>query len=258
MADWDEDAHPRDAQGRFGEGGGSGDKGGIAKALEARGIADVHSYNFGKSNSEKLAKVFGDKVSVDHLEAMVSTGEHKATLTEAFHEGQGVMMKYSLKDKSGAEVAMVQHRYDVNAKGEKSMHLQNFIIQDGHQGKGIGEKVMRQTVGSMREQGMSHISLDAHAIGRYTWSSFGFTPSNPAMVERALTSHLTEKTGLSKEAAAKVASAVTSKPGDLARLHIDGKHVGKEFLLAGPNWKGTLSLKDGDPGFEHARGRLGL
>ncbi len=238
----------------------TGDQEGIAKALATRGIDDVHKYNFGKSNSAKLAQVFDGKVNVDQLEGMVSTPDHKATLTEAFIEGNGVMMKYSLRDGGGNEVAMVQHRYDRSYGGEKSMHLQNFFINDGHQGQGIGETVMRQTVRGMQEQGMDHISLDAHAIGRYTWSSFGFSPTNPDMMSRALVNHLTTKEGLDVEPAKKIADAVVTTPGDLARLHIDGKHVGKEFLLGAgsPNWKGRLSLRDGDPGLAVAKKRLGL
>lgn len=146
--------------------------------------------------------------------------------------------------------------------GELVVKHEYFVLKDDHQGKGVGESISRSAMRSYVEMGASRVLVDAHWTGRYTWAKFGYSwPTTDAPKwQTQLERFLLRKTGDSKLAKALSRYALRGAHA-VAELELDGKQIGKEFLLDTayvPHWEGELRLADGDVGYEKAKKRLRL
>lgn len=97
-------------------------------------------------------------------------------------------------DKHGRLVANIEHDdFDMKVSFQKTkdgktfMHLDEFFMKEGAQGKGIGTEVFRNQVANCRQGGLAFIDLHAAKEnpgapwephnGYYTWPRFGFDAS---------------------------------------------------------------------------------
>lgn len=146
--------------------------------------------------------------------------------------------------------------------GELTAKHELLELEKQHQGKGIGEALTRSALQSYPEMGVSQIKVDAAWVGRYTWSTFGFSwPAEEGPEWRdKFEGFLLKKLGDAEKARAGAQLAMHGAHA-VSELVVDGKKLGKEFLLDDsyvPMWSGALRLKDGDVGYEKAKRRMKL
>lgn len=172
---------------------------------------------------------------------------------------EAVLVAARLHDRSGTEVGRITRQFMREPSGELAVEHVGLFLNEDQQGKGVGVALTRNAFEEYRKIGVSKVTLTAAAVGRYTWARFGFNwdKEHAEHVRQEFPKAL-EKAGMPPAEARAVADRHADRAWEIASVKVGDRKVGKEYLRNGAGWRGELSLRDGDPGFEVAKGRLGL
>jgi GNAT superfamily N-acetyltransferase len=216
-------------------------------------------------------EVFGqNQPTLDVLEKLVDApAGYRSKLVSIHADDEEVVFNWEIRDPSGKLILQeeknaesVVTRSFQKVDGELVVKHDIFKLHKDYQGQGIGEQVIRSSIRGYQAIGVKRIELSAAYVGRYTWARFGFTWNAKAAEERVATfqKYLEKKVGLSPQAAKKH-STVAEKAYNLAVFEIDGKPIGKDFLLDDEYtkpWNGSMELHPSSEGFRVAQARLKL
>jgi len=170
-----------------------------------------------------------------------------------------VLVAATLHDRSGQQVGTITRQFARDSSGALTVHHVGMFLDEDQQGKGIGAEITRNAFEEYRKLGVSKVTMAAGSVGRYTWARFGFNWNKEhADQVRQEFPKVLEQAGMPPAEARALADRHADRAWEVASIKVDGKPVGKDFLLGDTSWQGELSLRDGDPGFEVAKGRLGL
>ena len=166
-----------------------------------------------------------------------------------------------LTDPQGRQAGVITRQFMRDEEGVVSVHHVGMFLEAEHQGKGIGAEITRRSFQAYREMGIEKVTMEASAIGRYTWARFGFNwDRERADYVRSTFPQWLERAGMAPAEAKVVADRHADRAWEIASIKVGDQAVGKDYLLdeKGISYGATLNLRDGDPGFETAKGRLGL
>ena len=117
-----------------------------------------------------------------------------------------------------------------------------------------------------KAMGVQDISVTATNKGVYVWAGMGFGWSDPGegrYMAKGLAKYVAERKGIPEAQAMAAIAPHASKPWEFAQIRIGGERVAKDWMLGadtakrapweGGQWTGTLRLRDGDEGYEHAK-----
>lgn len=134
-----------------------------------------------------------------------------------------------------------------------------FFLDDNYQGRGVGEAVLRNAFRWYERSGVKRVELFATEIGRYTWARFGFNWTTTEATRRLpeLATFLADN-GVERGAAERIAQETVEQAWKVAAIEVDGRKLGKEYLLQGWSWEGSVPVDKSDPGYQQTRARLKL
>ena len=269
----------RDEHGRFGEGGG-GSSGSAPKAEIASNAARferveraegvLHSAESARESAERMAQTLPG-VSVEHLERTFTAGPFTAKLSGVLTNASPpdyskTTLRFALEDKDGNHVGDNQRTF-VRENGKTRAYLDELYLDDAAQGKGYGRAQLANVIRDYPSMGVRDLGVTAAEKGVYVWAGMGFDwgDTGSRYMGPGLASHIATKYGVSQSEAL-AAIHHTDKPWEFAKLTYRGDPVAKEWMLAakgrapweGGQWTGHMDLKDGSPGYEHAKKVLGL
>ncbi len=253
----------------------------LVQELSDRGITRSHPVELAKA----LKNTFQGKIkSIQEIENIYSTKDHSARVF-ALYVNDGrlavnmLVMKKDFKlpeseqsseavsfDKSGkidprSISARVKREFYRDEKG--NLVVYHDMLRVDKQGEGLGSEINKQSFRQYREIGVSKVTLHAAEIGRYAWARTGFNWDKDHAdknVKPSLTEYLVAS-GVSPELAERIVKRHAEKAWEVAGLRINGRHIGKEFLLDASSepWDGEVDMsKWSDEGYTHLRFKLGI
>lgn len=147
--------------------------------------------------------------------------------------GEEFWINAIISDADGDHVASVVRSYTVNPYGEKVVHHDLMKFSEKYQGSKLGSGMIREQFRQYIALGVARVETEAAWVGQYYWPSIGFRLRDPDDLVglKAEFKAYMQAVGIS----AKKAGAAASRAKDLHELamtRVDGKKLGKEFLLA--------------------------
>jgi len=234
-----------------------------------------------------LQHMSGTGITHADLQASFSTHGLNArhTKTEILTDKDGAQSakaNFTLHDDTGKQVGWIEHSFGKDKKGEKFVKHDHIQLHESLQGKGYAKAQLKNSVEMYQKHNIDKIKLEAGLdAGRYVWAHMGFSsgPKGTAFYKDELKKYIknwageqpnaylqgrAKERGLSHEQAAAALAHIETHVNsmhDISEFKAGGKHIGKHFLLDAqhlPTWQGTMKLKDGEPGYEHFKKKLGL
>jgi phage-related protein (TIGR01555 family) len=258
-SDWNED-QPRDELGRFGEGGGGSSGGGDASKgtggvshLEKEGGYSVYV------KDETLRSIFKRDLTAHETDKMLGLHKLESELKDKFpdavveknistdHSGdrENVSIDYNVHDKDGKSIVKIEREFTRNDDGELEVKHEYFILDDKLAGQGLGREMLRDQADSYAEMGGAEVKLVASLnVGRYVWLRAGFQPDEKSLED--LHSHysreMAHRSGIPLPDMKKKLEVGLTQPWRFAAMKWEGKNVGKEIVMKGPEWHGSLKV----------------
>lgn len=220
-----EEEHPRDNDGKFGEGAGHAKE---SKTASSKKSAPQKDYS-APEHREAISSIFKDVpggVKMDVKKSGIQAGQCFITA-----KGTGVKFSGTIENKSS------------------DFFVDEVHISKTHQGKGVGKDLVKNIVTFSQKEGLSTISLwAAEKAGIYAWAKLGFDYAKPSSLENAhegLSGFCKEHgVNLSKSQIDQIKTA-----RNVAEFSVPGKKVkdmefGKAFMLGGghDSWVGRLKI----------------
>ncbi len=220
------------------------------KAGLAKGAAGVREARFRGSNSVDSMRVTGahiDEEAIPVADRLLS-GSRADAWEPMMHAPEGYAMKADRIVREGNSLEFYG-RADTAAggfageygftlspeKGRLVAKLDNLLLEEGHQGRGLGAVVAKNMDETWARLGVNEARLDASNVGRYVWAKQGY--------------EWAPETGRRMEADfGKWLSAHGHDPAEAAVARGGAKALadtpnGKAFLLSdAPNWRGSKQL----------------
>jgi GNAT superfamily N-acetyltransferase len=175
-------------------------------------------------------KGFGRALTPQEYQALVSPTTfdpgHRLDDFRISADRSTIDLKARIVDREGNYVATVQRDYKLEKDGTMVVHHGYLRVDKAHKGTGIGSRVLLNNLEQYEKLGVKKIKLEAAWDGQYVWARAGFD-TNATQLARL-------KTEFKRAYPHIPASAVDALPRarDLALLEVEGKQVGKEFLIA--------------------------
>lgn len=195
--------------------------------------------------SDVWADVFGeDAPALDALEQYQSVGKSKvkAKAVSVDTTDGNVQVVFNL-NKGKKQIGYLVRTFS-RVDGVLVVSHERIGVDPEYQGQGIASDILAQSVEAYRELGVKKIVLSTAKEGRYVWAGRGFKWSAEEAANKRieLQRYLTRTVGIDPERAASIAADVASDPAKVAALMVDGKHVGKPFLLQADTWEGEREI----------------
>lgn len=229
FGEFDESKHPRDAKGRFGEGG----SGVTVKTPPDQEFLD----RFHVSSIEELAARLG-KGLPPGLQLTDLTATSEPSWTRGFTATFG----------GKGELTISPDRTN-------SLHLDVMDLPPESQGQGVAKEVLGNLVDYAQENGIDRISLVANIdVGSYAWAKFGFVPEQSEWdyafrVRDPIQARLDAGVQIPAESRAIVDTALATKDSHAFWDIVDAPGTfpllqGTRDATPGIDWSGRLEFKD--------------
>jgi GNAT superfamily N-acetyltransferase len=189
----------------------------------------------------------GKPLRLHDFEAMFKPpADHHVRWQHFDAHGPALHVNGHIHNAEGEDVASFGRSFVKDSGDEPSdAHHEHLFVEDEHQGKGIGSEFLRNSLRGYQKHGIQKVHVSTDDKGNYVWASMGFDWSPAELqrkkweLERYLQAHAP---GFNAEA---IANGMKHS-WDFAKLHINGWHAGKDFLLDhAEGWNGKLHI--GDP-----------
>lgn len=244
-----------------------------AKVLSPQAPGPANQLRIKASMRKTLDETVGHKTSLTDIQRAFTPPGLKAKLSgfkeEEPHPGQKrLSVEFDLQDQHGKQAGFISRVFNRHADGTLSVYHDLFELNPEHQNKGHAKNVLAQSFKLYERVGVHHVSVTAVEIGKYTWASIGFRagrvqPDRLASLQTKFINYLRGE-GLGQHVT-EVRAAAKDLP-EIADLHINGRPVGREFLLSKgtlpetrpPGWSGELRIDRDDPYYQRARRKVGL
>lgn len=230
------------------------DKHGVPRAEIAKFCAKLDGQEWSDEDVEKRLdaiedrklgeashKLFGKKLEKHDFKRLCG-GESQ--LPKGYHIDVVGTRKYQ----KGDDIALVAHvmhtgksgkpervgyinRHYYQDKGEVVVDHQEFMLDEAHQGSGVGKAVFNAQIDEYEKLGVGRVELTAAMVGKYVWTKANFEWTDEMQLKglrNKFEEHLTEKIGW--QVAEKIIPEIKSGQ-DIANITIGGKRVGKDFLI---------------------------
>jgi len=206
--------------------------------------------------AKHMEKVFGRSLPASHFEDLLSGAGLKATLGDARVKREAFTMSFDLHDETGAKAGRVFRHFQRNRKNELVAYHQVLYLNEDQQGKGYGKAMLKKSLSEYEKMGVDRIEVHAVDKGAYVWAALGYKIDDPEVESKW--NKWAAKNGIPERAARTMFEDQIDTPGGIAALHVNGRHVGKEFLmtLSEDGWDGSLPIKKGDAHYEYMKKRV--
>jgi len=145
---------------------------------------------------------------------------------------------------SGKPMGSMHRIVDLRAGYAKNIALE---LSEAYRGHGIGKQILSSQVEFYKTLGIKKLELSTSDIGRYAWARYGFVPDSRSWTQlvgsmkRALKAPL--RGSFSEDAISDMAALLEKVAGDPEGIRlVASSPLGKELLLNGASWTGSLDL----------------
>jgi len=121
----------------------------------------------------------------------------------------------------------------VRREGKLRVFHDQFFMDEGHQGGGVGKAVFNAQIDAYEKLGVDKVELTAAKVGKYVWSKAGFEWTNEKQFEGVklkVWEHLAGELGMDHDDVDEIMTNVHTGE-DIAHLEVGGKRVGKHVLV---------------------------
>lgn len=248
-----------------------------AKILSPQAPGPANQLRIKASMRKTLDETVGHKTSLTDIQraltppgltAKLSGFKEEVPYHSEHKDRKSLSIEFDLKDAQGKQAGFISRRFDRHPDGSLSVYHDLFELNPEHQNKGHAKNVLAQSFELYERMGVRHVDVTAVEIGKYTWASIGFRagrvqPDRLASLQAKFINYLRGE-GLGQHVTE--ARAAAKDLPEIADLHINGRPVGREFLLGKgtltetrpPGWSGELRIDRDDPYYQRARRKVGL
>lgn len=255
---WDEEAHPRDATGKFTGGGGEERQPGTKVGHKKDGGEIVLTPI--KVPDKLMRAVLNQNAPADIASQMVEDIPGDVEVT-----WRGVSMRDRMSRKTAPDAIQIRisrddglimgRTFDRETDGSLTVHHDMFNVPAAAQGKGLATDVLRDSYETYRQLGVDKVKTLANLdVGGYTWAKFGFKADQPHVLAETLDTamgrdnlkSLTPAERRDMQAVIDTHRTDPKLPWYVANaVTPSGRKVGKELLL-NQSWLGTLDMRDSE------------
>lgn len=115
---------------------------------------------------------------IDKIEALICKGLPDQASSRLFEsdEEDGVLRRYLQLSVSNDDGETILTAEACIKPGSDEAKLTSMLVQEDHQGGGLGKTALRNIVVGMGVLGATKIAAEATEVGAYAWTRFGFAP----------------------------------------------------------------------------------
>jgi hypothetical protein len=225
------------------------------KAFRTRAVvgANIHAVKVTGSDLHVM-RMFGDSHDKNTLRRLGETmiADYPGT---TFAMSMTVTEREAAISFQGRDGTSIRRTFSRNNAGELTVYHAYF--KAGRQGNGAGKEFFRTSMGVYQSLGVKEVGVTANIdVGMYAWAKYGFTPEQAGW--RRVKEHAAAKlrslqmsrsgSDIMAADAAKLRSILSSNDPrsmwKLADAKTGDRSIGKELILGGPSWSGTIKTDD--------------